>query len=994
MFYQLTMPPMAASDKQADELGRLLTHAKALTVQFVTVAGAYKPTRARLTVCMVPDRLADQAARVMAVICGAEDVTKPSQAMRPRPEWTHTALLLPTRPDAPPLDGRLLDGWDSVLLTVSYWPGRAMARLRCCVEDAARMAAMQLDGWQVIVKPNPLQQLRSGARPWTGTPSLVPVPGGVAALAPSVPVAPVSAALGDAAPAPLAQEIAHALTDDPQGFLLGVASDGSGVRLARRAMTLSVSGSPEARSRAVIALLRHGMQAGMGVVTLVDRALLPAEALRVWESRARVLDVQAVTESSAVPWREIAPDLLAQAIGGPDAVLAAPLPTRFGNVLEILDAAALRVPEVLGLATMPGDNLRGVLAAGGLIAVPQDGDAASTLVARLLLAYLATPPTIGRGVLVLTDAGLVPPEALRAQALQVVLGSRSDALLRLEPSESGWMLRAPDGTVVAELLPDLLMSPSEGAGDLVDSIVRDIGTEAAEAASASVPIDLADDSIRDVDAVQLLPALAEIVPGALADDSADDGWWASSDRADGLNTPEDTFIVDTVPEAAAPIASDLLISAPFTVALITVPNAADLVDIRADAPVLIDDSPASELPAGTPFDAPGTADTLDMVLGTLLDTLMIDAVDDPTNTTIQAAIGREDFAEADVLARAWSDDAPQAARPWLWRVVLADADTERAVAAWSALQIDPAAVHVGILRRVLAVMDASEPATWLANLGDDSLAALFATDDTADDGAWPAPTDMLGNAGMEHAFLSLDIDTPVDAEVAQVHMSMPLFVALERPIVHPPTQVVELPASVTVLPPELSTPVDNLSDDALRTAWQTGESVPQLVGQLVASGMTAVAARARIRALLAARPTLEAPPQLAPLPVVPVVAPIIVTALTVNATRDGVTHTDETIWQRWAQGDTMEDLTLALCGKRGGPKADATRDRIYAVVVPRIVAELHVDDLLDRLAAGESATDDPRYAALLKRIARSALLPAGNLERSYVKRLISSRQVV
>ena len=78
MLYQITAPPLAAPDKQADELLRLLKHSKNLTIQFVTVAGSYKPTRARLVVFSTPDRFAEQAARVITVITGREDATKQS----------------------------------------------------------------------------------------------------------------------------------------------------------------------------------------------------------------------------------------------------------------------------------------------------------------------------------------------------------------------------------------------------------------------------------------------------------------------------------------------------------------------------------------------------------------------------------------------------------------------------------------------------------------------------------------------------------------------------------------------------------------------------------------------------------------------------------------------------------------------------------------------------------------------------------------------------
>ncbi len=58
---------------------------------------------------------------------------------------------------------------------------------------------------------------------------------------------------------------------------------------------------------------------------------------------------------------------------------------------------------------------------------------------------------------------------------------------------------------------------------------------------------------------------------------------------------------------------------------------------------------------------------------------------------------------------------------------------------------------------------------------------------------------------------------------------------------------------------------------------------------------------------------------------------------------------DQATRRRWQAGEKTDDMVYALCGRRGGPKAEAARDRIYAVVVPRIVAELDADALVARI---------------------------------------------
>ena len=1003
MLYQITAPPAAAPDKQADELLRLLKHSKNLTIQFVTVAGSYKPSRARLVVFSTPDRFAEQAARVITAITGREDATRQSQAVKIRPEWKHVALLVPTDPDAPAIDGMLLDGWDSAFLSFTYRPGRVMGRLMHCAEDSERVAAFSLDGWQLIAKPNPLQLIANAAgRPWNGVASITPVPGGIAAAPQRTAAAEREVPATIEAPAPIHQEIKAALTESADGFLLGVTPEGNAVRLARRAMTLAVNGPQEARQRAVLALLRRGMQAGMGMIVIVDRALLPTEALQAWEARVRLLDVQNITDSCAIPWREIAPDLLAQAIGGPLASLTA-LPSRFGAVLDTLGAESLRVPAVLGLATMPGDNLRGALAAGGLVVVPQDGDAASTIVARLLMAYLATPPAIGRGLLVLLDPAIVPPEALRQQALQVVAGERSDALLRLGATDSGWKLCGPDGSPVAELLPDLMTQPTEGAGDMVDSIVRDIGTQSSD-----------------------VPALAA-AEEVQTDESA--SWWAGGARSDDLHKEDEP--AHEQPAVGIGIAA-------------------------------IEDVPAADMVADVP------ASDLDRVLGSLLNALLDDEPANVTEELIQAAVASEDFAMADTAALTWSAEAPQIAQPWSWRVVLAEEDADRAVAAWRAILAAPNGRHVALLRAVRDAMDALEPAAWLARIGDEMPAEPIDEEIQIDDLSTAAGLVFEGDEARLR--VAADLPNPADwpitfaelpalagerderaplpaqrwelrevariadhalADAVQAEIA-PIVVAEEQrkadtPVV--PLGIFESPVAPVVEPAvavamHTAAPVD-LSDDAIRAIWQGGESVPQLVARLVASGVDAPAARARVRAIVNARPSMSAvtmPATLIQTPPIPValglspqlpamnVTPLLsepVASVDQHSTApadsmigsampamQGGEIDDAGIWQLWQAGTKTDDISIAICGKRGGPKADAARDRIYSVVIPRIVAALDCDDLVDRIVAGEPATTDPRYSELMKRLARSENAPVGNLERSLIKRLLSARQEV
>jgi hypothetical protein len=938
MHYQIAAPLTAAADKQADELGRLLKFGKQITVQFVTVAGRYKPARARLTLVTVPDRVADQALRVIQVLAGRDDAVKISAAVRSRPEWTQLALLAPTSPLADPPDGTILEGWDSAYLTVRYQPGRVVAWLACCPEDIERLAQLRLPGWRVTLRPNPLARMFSGSA-WRGVPSLALVPGSIVpAAAPAR--APQPQPIEDALGWPPADELAGALTSDESGVLLGVAPDGSAVRLARRAMTLALCVPAEAQQGAVLALMRRGMQAGLGMVIAVDRALLPSEALVAWEARVRLLDVQDVASSAAIPWRQIAPELLAQAIAGPDAGehMGSPPLDRFATVLDALGAEALRVPAVLGLLAAPGDELRGVLAAGGMIVVPQDGDAASTVIARLLLAYLATPPAIGRATLILADPALVTPAALRDQVIQVIIGERADALLRMTATDAGWRLSGPDGTQISELLPDLMTQPSAGTRALVETIVQAIG-----------------------------PA-----PAALIDEAAD--WWEGGERSDDLDA------LDEEPSAAARVES-----AEEAVATLELPTPA----AQQDAALVADDPADSSAPADADIDQPSA---LDRALGDLLDD------EDLDTAQIQQAIIAEECATADALVAEWAAIAVADARPWLWRVVLAEDDADRAAAVYHALRADPHSLHAPQVYAVLAALSrdiGGMPTPEAADPSFDAAGALgdwpvLLEDALVDEHELPAATDDW--AVLEQPAEAGFVDVPPDADHAVSEPMRRLAEVAAAPQLMDSAPVADIPPS-SMVPAAEATPI--MQDAAIRAAWQRGASVLDLIARLVAAGECPAAARVRVRQAINACPAASSAPSLPP----PTSALRLtgmsgILAASMPSAAAAPDRDDAAIWQRWQAQEKTEDMIYALCGRRGGPKADAARDRLYAVIVPRIVAELGADELVERLAAGELVANDPRYTLLMQRLARSETPPAGSLEQSLRRRLIAVRQEV
>jgi hypothetical protein len=672
-------------------------------------------------------------------------------------------------------------------------------------------------------------------------------------------------------------------------------------------------------------------------------------------------------------------------------------------VLDALGAGALRVPAVLGLIAPPGDELRGVLAAGGMVVVPQDGDAASTVIARLLMAYLATPPAIGRATLMLADPALVAPDVLRDQVIQIVAGERADVLLRMTATDAGWRLSGPDGAHIAELLPDLMAQPSAGTGALVETIVQAIGPAPAALAAAT--------------------SMSDEPPA----------WWDGGERNDDLDAPDDELAAAAeLPADEAPAAAEGAIELPASAAneLVAHQDLAPVADELA-----LDVAPAADSALALAEADVDQPTALDLALGGLLNALMAEV--GPDAAAIREAITAEDFAAADALAAEWAEIAATDARPWRWRVVLAEDDADRAAAAYHALRAEPDSPHTPQLSAVLDALglDTSgmQPLDQ-APLQVDSAAALdgwpVRLDDelggeheipSADVGGWEvldeptAASSADARPDADHVALEL-ISTPAEVAAAPLPVDtapaagfpnpIVAYAAAEMPIMVPTTAwtAPAQPAmSGPIAPPAM--PATAVMDDAaIRAAWQGGESVPDLIARLVAAGESAATARARVRQAISTRPAAPSVPIMAS--IMPAILPPPPPPVLHLADMNGILAPsmlpdagsgdldNEGIWRRWQAGEKTDDMVYALCGRRGGPKADTARDRIYAVVVPRIVAELGADDLVDRICAGADVTGDPRYAVLMQRLARSEMPPAGSLEQSLRRRLIAARQEV
>ncbi|HEX6293028.1 MAG TPA: hypothetical protein VFZ66_27845 [Herpetosiphonaceae bacterium] len=433
----------------------------------------YKPTPYVAWVIDVPDAVADVlTTKVFPILLGGDATVPPIAAITDRPEWTIRALLHPTPQAQPLLDLDTLP-WASLSVQLHWKPGRCAGLLRASADDRERLRAFRDRGWTVTLLPavaakvlaRPVRLHAYPGAPWLGPRSTPTV---TLPTATSQPPAAPSAAERDAGSA--AHLVPPGAASDPSvlaapgapGLLLGVTPDGTGVTLAWHALTLALD-APLARQRqAVLALLRRALGQGMGVLAILPRLLLTDGVLAPWAARIRLLDGRDLWASAAIPWHALERDVL-QAIlqaAGARQPLPDPLPDPFAHVLAQVGLADLATEAVRGLTARPGDDLAGVLLAGGGVILVDQGTGEGDLLANLVLAACAAAGDGERPLLIIRPAALAIPDALGTRAIQLVLGGNAAAHATLRAASDGWLLTSTTGGAEIRLSADLTAEPT------------------------------------------------------------------------------------------------------------------------------------------------------------------------------------------------------------------------------------------------------------------------------------------------------------------------------------------------------------------------------------------------------------------------------------------------------------------------------------------------------------------------------------------------------
>ncbi len=511
MRYRLLVPVTCPPDTAADELQRLLTHALELTLTTVVVGPPYKPLPVQAWVLDTPPAVAEVVEhRMFPILLGREDGVEEIAGIPDRPEWTHAAVLRP-RADARPLTHEVFDGWASACVDIRWQGQRCGGLIRCCAEDLDRVKALTDRGWSVRLLPTAIARGFSrllGTATFNGVPWLCGPSGGSApaTAASASPEAPEASAVPALIPAPGPAAVPFptvpAVLAQPgsSGLLLGTTAEGAGIELAWRALELAIDAPLKRQRQAVLAQIGRAFAQRMGVLAIVPRPMVNDGGLAPFAQRLRILDSKDLWSSPAIPWRLIDRPLLAPALNraGINRPLPAKLPAEFGELLHELGAGHLATETLLGLTARPGDDLAGVLAAGGGVILLDNGDSESELLGNLLLAACGPTARSGRPLLIIRPPHVTVPGLLEDCAIQLVLGRSRSSLATLQAGEESWQLIPADGAAPLTLHADLGRESSANDENVHDSLVATLnGPDGQPAAPATdgewysgAPVDL------------------------------------------------------------------------------------------------------------------------------------------------------------------------------------------------------------------------------------------------------------------------------------------------------------------------------------------------------------------------------------------------------------------------------------------------------------------------------------------------------------------------
>ncbi len=453
------------------------------------------------------------------------DIQRNSSRLKMQPNWTATALVLPTA-SATPLDAGMLVETIGCL-SIRWRGGRCVAMLHydpsaatMVYDEVAVISRLIAAGWTVRPLNPRLARVAWMVHPGVQT-SVLPVltaqelpnPQGAVSTPPAVIT---SAPAAPAATRTTALQIDHTpvlATDDEPGLLVGVNTLGEAVRLAWRSMTVGVTGPDDHVRTFLRTMLQRGLDWGQRDGCGILAVLPPAYGQLVrepWASRLRILDPSDLHQSISLPLAIIPSQTLTslfQRYGFPRSVLV-PTDLTLGSVLQQC-APHLATPGFVGLTAPPGDDLAQTLIANGGIVVLGDTSPDQRLIVDLLWAVVEAS-RVENTPLIVTHGSVTPPAALAARALvfQLTPAGATNATIRWDGNR--WELLDTQGKRITIIDADLQSAPTNAAAPEHDDLHTILGSGYGSSPTL-VPADL---PVQTDDAIAAM--LRSLAPNAAA----------------------------------------------------------------------------------------------------------------------------------------------------------------------------------------------------------------------------------------------------------------------------------------------------------------------------------------------------------------------------------------------------------------------------------------------------------------------------------------------
>jgi len=416
------------------------------------------------------------------------DIERNASRLKMQPNWTATALVLPTS-SATPLDAGML-GETVGCLSIRWRGGRCVGMLHydpsattIVYDEIVIISRLIAAGWTVRPLAPRLASIVWMVHPGVQT-SVLPI---LTAQELPTPQDAVSTPVVVITPAPAATRtpalhIDHTpvlATDDEPGLLVGVNTLGEAVRLAWRSMTVGVTGPDEHVRTFLRTMLQRGLDWGQRDGCGILAVLPPAYGQLVrepWASRLRILDPADLHQSISLPLTIIPSQTLNplfQRYGFPRSMLV-PTDITLGSVLQQY-TPHLATPGFVGLTAPPGDDLAQTLVANGGIVVLGDTSPDQRLIVDLLWAVVEAA-RVENTPLIVTHGSVTPPAALAARALvfQLTPAGATNATIRWDSNR--WELLDTQGKRITIIDADLQSAPTNAAAPEHDDLHTILGS--------------------------------------------------------------------------------------------------------------------------------------------------------------------------------------------------------------------------------------------------------------------------------------------------------------------------------------------------------------------------------------------------------------------------------------------------------------------------------------------------------------------------------------